>query len=156
MALLALVVWLGGMVALGLLVAPSTFRVLEAHDPAAGRVLAGAVFGEILRRFYLLAYVCGGVMLVCLLIMKFVGPPPRTFVARAAIVLVMLALAAYAGVPVSRQIARIQSEVSGPMTALPDADPRRVEFNRLHATSTTLMTLDIALGMVLLFWYIRE
>ncbi len=154
--LAALVVWLGGMAVLGLLVAPSTFRVLQAHDPATGRVLAGALFGEILRQFSVLAYACGALVLVGLLIMKFVGPPPRAFPVRAAIVVVMLALAAYAGVPVSRQIAQVQSEVSGPMNALPETDPRRVRFDRLHATSTALMTINIALGLVLLGWYARE
>ena len=66
-AIAALVMWLGGMLVLGLLVAPSTFRVLQAHDPAAGRMLAGALFGTILRQFHLLSYVCGFVILVCLI-----------------------------------------------------------------------------------------
>ena len=38
---LALVVWLGGMVALGAVVAPTIFQVLQAGDPANGRALAG-------------------------------------------------------------------------------------------------------------------
>jgi hypothetical protein len=155
-ALAALVVWLGGMIVLGLLVAPSTFRVLQAADPATGRVLAGALFGDILRQFYQLAYVCAAVILICLFVMKFMGPPPRAFILRAAIVAAMLALAMYAGVPVSREIAQIQSQVSKPMNALPDTDPRRVRFNQLHATSTTLMTINIGLGLVLLFWYVKE
>lgn len=155
-ALVALVVWLGGMVVLGLIVAPSTFRVLQAQDPATGRVLAGAVFGAMLRQFHLLAYACGAIILVTLFIMKFMGPPPRAFVGRSAIVAVMLALAVYSGGPVTREIAQLQSAVSGPMNALPDSDPRRARFDRLHATSTMLMTINMALGLVLLFWYVRE
>jgi uncharacterized protein DUF4149 len=155
-ALAALVVWLGGMVVLGLLVAPSTFGVLQAHDPAAGRVLAGALFGEILRRFHLLAYACGGVILIALFVMKFIGPPPYAFPIRAGLVALMLAVDLYAGIPVAREIAQIQSAVSGPMNALPDADPRRVRFNQLHTTSTTLMTVNMALGLVLLAFYVRE
>lgn len=156
LALLALVGWLGGMIVLGALVAPSTFRVLQANDPAAGRVLAGAVFGEILRQFYVLSYACGAVIFVCLLAMKVVGPPPRALLVRAGITLVMLALSFWAGVPVSREIAQIQSQVSGPMSSLPESDPRRARFDRLHATSTSLMTIDIALGLVLLSWYVRD
>jgi hypothetical protein len=155
-ALAALVVWLGGMIVLGMLVAPSTFRVLQAADPATGRVLAGALFGDILRQFYLLAYACGAVILFCLFVMKFMGPPPRAFVLRGAIVAVMLALAVYAGGPVSREIAQIQSQVSGPINTLPDSDPRRVRFTRLHDASTMLMTINMALGLVLLFWYVKE
>jgi len=155
-ALLALVVWLGGMIVLGLLVAPSTFRVLQVQDPAAGRVLAGALFGNILRQFYLLSYACAAVILLSLVAMKLVGPPPRAFLPRVAIVSGMLALALYAGVPVSRGIAQIQAQASGPMNQLPETDPRRVRFERLHATSTTLMTINIVLGLVLLYWYARE
>jgi hypothetical protein len=155
-ALLALVIWLGGMIMLGLLVAPSTFRVLQAADPAAGRVLAGTLFGDILRHFHLVAYACGGVILVCLFAIKFLGPPPRAFIARAAIVVVMLIIAVYSGYPVSREIAQIQSHLSGPVNALPEADPRRVRFDRLHQASTALMTINMALGLVLLFWYVRE
>ena len=84
LALTALVVWLGGMIVLGLLVAPSTFGVLQtaAADAANGRMLAGAVFGEILRRFHFLAYGCGAILIVCLLAMKFIGPPPAAFIPR--------------------------------------------------------------------------
>src|SRR6185295_11777565 len=82
LALAALVVWLGGMVVLGLLVAPSIFGTLQSatHDAAQGRVLAGATFGEILRRFHYLAYGCGAILIAALLVMKLVGPPPQTFI----------------------------------------------------------------------------
>src|SRR5688572_7635932 len=53
---LALVLWLGGMVVLGAIVAPATFQVLEASAPAVGRALAGALFGTILARFHYVAY----------------------------------------------------------------------------------------------------
>jgi hypothetical protein len=155
-ALTALVVWLGGMVVLGLLVAPSTFRVLQASDPANGRMLAGAVFGEILRLFHFLAYACGAILLVCLFLMKFIGPPPSAFVVRAALVALMLVLAAYSGVPVTRELAQIQSQVSGPVNRLPASDPRRLRFDTLHRTSTMLMTINMGLGLVLLYWYVRE
>jgi hypothetical protein len=155
-ALASLVIWLGGMVVLGLLVAPSTFRVLQAQDPVAGRVLAGALFGDILRRFYLLEYACGALIVACLFIVKFVGPPPRAFALRAAIVVVMLGIAGYAGIPVAHGIADLQSRASGPINKLPETDPLRVRFDRLHATSTTLMTINMVLGLVLLSWYVRE
>ena len=156
LALAALVVWVGGMVMLGLLVAPQTFRVLQTTDPVDGRMLAGALFGAILRQFHLVAYVCGAVLLVCLFVMKFIGPPPPAFAARVALVVIMLALALYSGVPVTRQLAAVQSQVSGPISHLPKDDPRRVRFDGLHQTSTMLMTMNMGLGLVLLFWYVRE
>ena len=57
---------------------------------------------------------------------------------------------------VTREIARVQSQVSGPMNQLPKDDARRVRFDSLHRTSTVLMTVNMALGLVLLFWYVRE
>jgi hypothetical protein len=155
-ALLALVVWLGGMVMLGAIVAPSTFRVLQAADPAAGRVLAGALFGEILRVFHLLAFGCGALIILALVVMKFVGPPPPAVIARVGIVVIMLALEFYSAGPVTREISEIQSHVTGPISRLAETDERRIRFDRLHQTSTTLMTVNMALGLVLLFWYVRE
>ena len=61
--LLTLIVWLGGMVTLGALAAPAVFEILEAYDPEMGRVLAGDVFGEILRRFHFVAYGSGVILL---------------------------------------------------------------------------------------------
>src|SRR5204862_4874446 len=42
-----------------------------------------------------LPFVCGGVMMVGLFAMKFLGPPPRAFVVRIAIVFAMLCAAAF-------------------------------------------------------------
>ncbi len=94
-ALLALVVWVGGMVVLELLVAPSTSRILPIGTPAAGHEIADAVVGDIVRQFHLVAYACGGLLLACFVVLKLVGPPPRAFVARVAIVVVMLGVALY-------------------------------------------------------------
>ena len=156
LALTALTVWLGGMATLGLLVAPTTFRVLEMADPDAGRVLAGAVFGEVLRRFHLLAYACGAVILVCLFVIKFVGPPPRAFKLRVGLAVLMLAIALYSGLPLTREIASVQAQVAAPVRTLPETDQRRIRFDRLHATSTALMTVNLTLGLILLGWYARE
>ena len=42
-----------------------------------------------------LPFACGGLMIVGLFAMKFVGPPPRAFVTRVAVVFVMLCIAAF-------------------------------------------------------------
>lgn len=154
--LTALVVWIGGMAVIGLLVAPTTFGVLEAADHEAGRVLAGTLFGELLRRFHLVMYACGAIVCVGLLLMKFVGPPPRAFPVRVGLAVVMLGLALYSGIPVSRELAQIQAGIEGPVNRLPDTDARRIRFDALHRSSTLSMTLSIGLGLVSLFWYARE
>jgi hypothetical protein len=81
-ALAALVVWLAGM-------------------------LAG-LFGQELHRPYV-PLACGAIVLVSLVIIKFVGPPPRAFIARASIVGIMLIVAVLAWV------SRVPSSVAIPV-----------------------------------------
>jgi uncharacterized membrane protein len=153
---LALIVWLGGMIMLGAIVAPATFQVLQARDASGGRVQAGAVFGEILHRYHLVAYGTGTVLLLTLVALGVLGPRPRAFFTRMAIIIAMLVLTAYSGVPLTRHVQSVQSSVVGPISALPDADARKVEFNRLHRLSTTLMMINIVGGLLLVYWEASE
>ena len=153
---LALVIWLGGMVILGALVAPTTFNVLQMLEPDGGRALAGAVFGATIARFHYVAYAAGALLLVTLGMMRILGPRPVHFGIRAAIVVVMLAVAAYSGLVVLDRIDALQALAGGLMSALPASDNRRIEFDRLHLLSTRLMMLNMAGALVLLYWEARE
>ena len=62
-AVLALAVWVGGLIALAAVVAPAMFDVLGSTG-AGGRLQAATLFAETLRRFDRTAYVCSGVILV--------------------------------------------------------------------------------------------
>lgn len=153
---LALVVWLGGMVVLGAVVAPATFQVLQARAAAPGRELAGAVFGEALLRFHYVAYAAGGLLLTTLLVMALLGPRPRHFFIRSVIAASMLAVALYSGMVVLSRVDRIQQQIGGLPSQLPVDDPRRLEFDRLHLLSTRLMIANIVGALVLLGWEARE
>jgi hypothetical protein len=153
---LALVVWVGGMAVLGGIVAPSVFEVLQSRDPAQGRALAGAVFGESLRRFSWVAYGAGAAMIGSLAAMALVGPRPRGFSPRLVIVAAMLAVALYSGFVLTARIARLQASVPGQMQDLAAGDPRRVAFGRAHGLSTTLMLANLVGGLALLVWEARE
>src|SRR3954465_13864884 len=87
---LALVVWLGGMLILGAIVAPATFGVLQSSAGSQGRELAGAVFGAALARFHYIAYASGVLLLLTLGAMRALGPRPAHGGLRAIIVVVML------------------------------------------------------------------
>jgi hypothetical protein len=106
-ALLSLVVWLGGMIWLGLFGTPTP---------------------ELLSRFHLAQYVCGFVVLVCLFAIKFIGPPPHGFIPRVAIVVLMLLIAVASG----------------------------FQFNGAPGALRALTALNLALGLVLLYWYVNE
>ena len=137
--LLALTLWVGGLLALGAIGAPAIFDVLAARHVAGDRVLAGAIFGEILGRFHLLAYVCGVVLLGTLLVRG-----------------IMLLATAYSGLIVSAKIARTQAEIGAAPSSLPEGDPRRAAFGRLHAMSTGLAAVPILGGLFLLFRELKD
>jgi uncharacterized membrane protein len=153
---LALVVWLGGMLILGAVVAPTTFQVLQANAPATGRELAGALFGVMLARFHYIEYAAGALMVVTLALMRVLGPPPPHVGVRAIITALMLAVALYSGMIVLRQIDAVQIEAGGLPSRLPAGDGRRERFDALHLLSTRLMMFDIAGALVLLYWEARE
>jgi uncharacterized membrane protein len=154
--ILALVTWLGGMLVAAAVVAPATFEVLEHWDPKTGRVLAGQVFGEILRRFHVLAYAAASVLLVTLTVQRLIGPRPRASGIRAGIIATMLGAMAYSGFIVIPQVEALQRSVEGPVNRLPAADPRRQEFDRLHGLSSMLLSATAIGGLLLLAWEIRE
>jgi len=153
---LALVVWLGGMLLLGAVVAPTTFQVLQSAVPANGRELAGEVFGAILARFHYVAYAAGAVLLVTLGAMRVLGPRPPHVGVRAVIVALMLLSVLYSGMVVLRQIEAVQAEAGGLPSRLPAGDERRARFDALHLLSTRLMLFNMVGGLVLLYWEARE
>jgi uncharacterized membrane protein len=152
---LTLVIWLGGMIVLGALVAPTTFQVLQSQEPVTGRALAGEVFGSILARFHYVAYGAGAVLLSMLFAMRLLGPRPHGSGVRAAIVAIMLLISLYSGFVVLSEIDAIQAQ-SGPPSQLPAGDSRRLRFDELHLLSTRLMLATMAGALVLLYWEARE
>ena len=153
---LALVLWLGGMSIAGLVVAPTTFSVLEAWNPSTGRVLAGDVFGAVLARVSLVGYIAGALMFVVLTVLRLLGPRPRSYGIRVAVIGAMLALTFYADRIAGPRIDELQSQVSGPMNQLPATDARRIEFDRLHSLSTSLVVAAMFGGLMLVGWETRE
>jgi hypothetical protein len=154
--LIALVVWLGGMVVLGAIVAPATFQVLQASAPDSGRALAGELFGVLVGRFHYITYAAGALLFVTLAIMAILGPRPASFAIRMGIIAVMLGVALYSGFVVLREIDAIQSEVGRLPSLLAAADPRRIRFDHLHQLSTRLMTFNVVGALVLLYWEAKE
>ena len=152
----ALVLWVGGLVVAGALVAPSVFGVLEAWNESQGRVLAGRVFGEVLLRLTWLSYAMGGVMFIALTLHRLLGSRPVKYGIRVGILALMLVMMMVMGFWLIPQVDAIQAQVQGPVAALPDSDPRRVEFNRLHGLSNILFSITAIGGLALCWWEARE
>ncbi len=155
-AVLTLVVWVGGLLVLGGVVAPAIFDVTAARHVSDSRLLSGAVFGEILQRFDLVSYVAGTVLLLTLAIRAILGPRPRRLAWRAALGLVMLATSLYCGLILGRRIHQLQAEMGVAPSSLAADDPRRIEFGRLHGLSTVLQLVPLLGGLTLIFWEIKE
>jgi hypothetical protein len=154
-AVVALVIWIGGLIALGAFAAPATFDVLGVRGPE-GRALAGAVFGETLRRFHLTAYLCGAVVVGSLAVRAVLGPRPRRFSSRMIVSFLMIGAASWTGFVLIPEIDAVQRAAGVSPSTLPEGDPRRAEFGRLHGLSTSLQLVPILGGLGLLFFELKD
>jgi hypothetical protein len=152
----ALVLWVGGLIVAGALVAPSVFGVLQAWQASEGRVLAGQVFGEVLLRLTWLSYAMGGIMFITLTLHRLLGARPVKYGIRVGIMSVMLTMMMVTGFYLIPGVNAIQADVKGPVAELPDADPRRLEFNRLHGLSNVFFAITAIGGLALCWWEARE
>jgi hypothetical protein len=155
-AIVAIALWVGGMIILGAVAAPSIFDILAARNIADHRVVGGAIFGEVLRRFHLVTYGCAAILFLSLLLRAVLGPRPAYFGIRFAIFTLMLTATLYTGLVLAKQIDRTRSQAGGAPSALAPSDPRRITFNRLHQLSTVLQLIPVAGGLALLFWEARD
>jgi hypothetical protein len=153
---LALIVWLGGMVALGAVVAPTIFQTLQTLSPQDGRALAGEAFKAMLVRFHYVAYACGALLLLSLIGMGLLGPRPKGYAIRAGLVALMLGVSLYSGLVVLAEIDGIQQVVGTLPSKLPAGDPRRLRFDALHVLATRLMQVNIVAALALLWWEAKD
>jgi hypothetical protein len=154
--LLAVALWIGGLLALGAVAFPGIFEVIALRQIPDSRALSGAIVGEVLRRFHLVTYACGTVVLVSLAARALLGPRPRRFAVRFGIAAVMLSAAVYSGVILSGNIERLQREIGAAPSSLPEDDPRRAAFGRLHRQSTLVQIVPLVGGLMLLFWDLKD
>jgi uncharacterized membrane protein len=155
-ALLALTVWIGGLVALGSIAAPSIFDVTAARGVADGRAVAGAIFGEILRRFHHLAYLSAAILILSLVTRRILGPRPHRLGIRVLLASIMLAATLYSGSVISSRIAALQQQIGAAPSSLPEHDPRRAEFGKLHGMSNALHLIPLLGGLVLIWFELRD
>jgi hypothetical protein len=155
-AIVALGLWIGGIVALGAVGAPTLFEVLEGRDAVQGRDLAGLLFGMIFERFQRYAWGLGGVVLGTLGVRALLGPRPRRFAVRMWATLAMLAVSAGVTLFVTPRINAIRERVPGPVASLPEDDDTRLQFGRLHALSNGLMAVTVLAGIGLIWIEMKD
>ena len=153
--LIALVFWVGGMVALGALAAPATFDVLEAHHGFSGRLEAGEVFGEMLRRFRFIEYGSATILLGCLGVLFYRIPRPTALGIRVITVVAMLGVSLYSGLGITGQLQAVQLEIEGNIANLADNTQYATQFDYLYSLTTSLLLLNLAGGLSLIYWEAR-
>lgn len=119
-----LALWLGGLIGIGALVAPTAFHVVRINPGLAGNAalqtaLAGGIVGGSLRLFNVLCYACGLLLLLsAFLLVSFV--PRRWTLACAALTAILLATALYQGFSLTPAMDLAQQQGNLPL------------FDRLH------------------------
>jgi hypothetical protein len=151
LALVALAIWVGGLIALGALAAPTIFDVLETRDGAGGRELAGLLFGSVLQQQQYAAWALGAIVIISLAVRAALGPRPRRLAIRIWTVTLMLAISAALTFVIAPRIDAIRVSARGPVSLLPDGDDRKVSFGRLHGLSNGLMLLTVVAGLGLMW-----
>jgi lipoprotein signal peptidase len=124
--------WLGAAILLAASVAPAAFAVLPS------RTLAGDLVGRILPPLLVTGFILG-VLAACF---------------RARVAGSIMAISCLLGFGMGRWIDRVRATIPGPVDALPETDPRRVAFGRLHGASVALLGVAMlaALTMIFVVW----
>jgi uncharacterized membrane protein len=128
--LLALIVWIGGIIFFSFVVAPTLFSVLPTRE------LAGAVVSRCLGALHWMGLVSGLLFLLCSIIYNQTRhADPRLFSATHVLIIIMLALTAISQFRITPKMQTLRSEMHA-IDNVPAGDSRRTEFNRLHEWST--------------------
>ena len=148
--LLSLVLWVGGIVYFGAVVAPALFTILPTHD------LAGKVVSRSLERLHLIGIICGFVFLICSMTYGyFAQGSAQVFAPRHLAIALMIVVTFVAQDAVAERMLRLRNEI-GVIDNVPKDDPRRVEFDRLHVWSTRLEGTILVLGLGVLYGTARR
>ena len=150
-SIVLLACWVGGLAALGVVAAPVIFAVITQHDPVAGPVLAGTVFGAVFAKFQHFAWVLGAILAAVLATRAAIGPRPRWLGLRLWTVAAMLAMSLVSTLVLTPRIDRLRTGSDTPMALVANDDPRKIEFDRLHGLSSGMMLITILAGLGLLW-----
>src|SRR5437868_6942682 len=143
--LLSLIVWLGGIIFFGAVLAPTVFTVLPT------RHLAGSVVSPSLNRLHWMGIISGIVFLVTSMIYaRLATGSPHVLAARHVLLVIMLLLTLTSQIAITPKMATLRSSM-GEIDNLSATDLARVQFNALHIWSTRLEMGVLLLGLVVVY-----
>ena len=150
--LIAMVVWVGGVIFFAFVLAPVAFGTLPTHQ------LAGSVVGGSLRILHVMGFVCGGVFWLATLVL-FRRAPMRVrgrYEMELLLASVMLLLTAYLQVNVLPAMEIDRAHAGGDIESVAETHPARVHFNKFHAISEDVEGGVLLIGIGVLLLMARE
>ncbi len=145
--ILSLVVWLGGVIFLAFVLAPTVFS----PGLLPTRHMAGAIVGRSLDLLHYMGIVSGIVFLIASMFYnRMTAGSARPLGARHLLIALMLLLTLVSQFAISPKMHAIRAEV-GVMDNVPLDNPLRMEFDRLHLWSEKFEEAVLLLGLVALY-----
>jgi uncharacterized membrane protein len=136
--LLSLVCWIGAVVFFSFFTAPAVFKTLD-------RPTAGNLIGVIFPRYYLLGYVCSGLLLI-----TYLWGAPVFSAWKAGLILVILLATFIAGMVVQPKARNLKIAIKSSASEMA-RKTFEMQFKRLHSLSVQLNTTVLLAGLALLW-----
>jgi hypothetical protein len=145
LALLSLIVWLGGLIFFSFVLAPTVFSVLPT------RHLAGSVVSRSLTALHWIGIVSGIAFLITsMLYSGFHAGSAQPFAPRHILLYIMMGLTLTSQFGITPKMATLRASMPE-IDSMAATDPVRVQFNSLHAWSTRLEGGVLLLGLVVVY-----
>ena len=142
---LSLIVWLGGLIFFGAVLAPTVFAVLPT------RHLAGNVVSRSLYFLHWIGIISGIVFLLCSLIYyRITSGNTHIFAARHVLLWLMLLLTMVSQFGIIPKMATLRASM-GEIDSVALSDPARIQFDSLHVWSTRVEGGVLLLGLVVVY-----
>jgi hypothetical protein len=142
---LSLVVWVGGIIFLSFVEAPTAFSV------APTRHVAGTVVGHSLGILHWMGFFAGVVFLgSSMLLSSLTTGSAQPLAVRHVLICAMLLLTAISQFGISPKMATLRAQF-GDIDTVPATDPGRMQFDTLHVWSVRLEVAVLALGLIVVF-----
>ncbi|MGE5445060.1 MAG: DUF4149 domain-containing protein [Ignavibacteriales bacterium] len=144
--LLSIVFWIGTIFFFSSSVAPSVFKILP-------RQMAGEVISDIFSKYYLIAYVCGGIAIVTSMLSWLVGSHSSgiSYLSRVVILVIMIGLAIFAGAVIRPQALEVRVQMRTLAEGSPQYGEVQTRFNKLHRQSVIINSVVFLLGFAIVF-----
>jgi hypothetical protein len=152
--LLAMVIWVGGLIFFAFVVAPVAFNLAYTHalpsTHEAGLVVAGT-----LAVLHPMGEICGAVFLFATALFWLRSPGHRLLGTEVLLTVFMLVATLYVHLHILPAMERDRIAAGGAIDAAPPDNPDRIDFERLHPISEKIegAALFLGLGVVILMGF---